>query len=667
MAVHQTHLSHPKYRPDIDGLRALAVLAVVAFHAFPYWVKGGFIGVDVFFVISGYLISTIIFENLEKGTFSFSEFYARRVKRIFPALIIVLVACLVFGWFSLLADEYKQLGKHIAAGAGFVSNIAFWNEANYFDNSTDTKPLLHLWSLGIEEQFYVIWPFFLWFAWRRKFNLLTVTVVFAIASFALNLKGVKQGVAAAFYSPQTRFWELLSGSCWAWVTLYKSHALVNLGNKLDGYIATAPDGEGLASACKALPNVLSFFGFVLLAYGFWRINKELAFPGHWALVPVTGTLLILMGGSKSWINRKILSNRMAVWLGLISFPLYLWHWPLLSFARIVGNQEPSRNLRMAAVALSILLAWLTYKLVERPLRFGKHNKATVAALVLLRSATGVAGYYIYIHGGLIPRKNSALIEKYTGDIGHFEYHKYIAEKYFTCAPESIAKESIKWEGFILCNQSKPDLDIDIALVGDSHAEHLFLGMAEALPNKNVVFYIKNSSPFLGNPEFKNIFEAIAASKSIKQVILTEHWVGRHSAMPAGSALDKELIKIIDALSKSGKNVYLTDDIPLFPNQPISCKGVRWPLDYQEKTCEIEVGEVNKQRDVYINALRRVVESRPRVKIINIGNYLCGDKVCRMTNGSNILYRDNNHLNLIGSEYIGKRMVEDNKDIFGYSN
>lgn len=156
------HLSQPKSRPDIDGLRAFAVLSVVAFHAFPAWMKGGFIGVDVFFVISGFLITTIIFKNIDKGTFSFAEFYPRRIKRIFPALLLVLIASFAVGRFALLADEYQQLGKHIAAGAGFFSNFILWGEAGYFDNSAETKPLLHLWSLGIEEQFYIAWPLILW-------------------------------------------------------------------------------------------------------------------------------------------------------------------------------------------------------------------------------------------------------------------------------------------------------------------------------------------------------------------------------------------------------------------------------------------------------------------------------------------------------------------------
>lgn len=177
MSHNHNDLTHPKYRPDIDGLRAVAILFVVGFHAFPNWVHGGFIGVDIFFVISGYLISTIIIGSLERDSFSFVEFYIRRINRIFPALLLVLIACFSFGWYALLADEYKQLGKHIAGGAGFISNFLFWNESGYFDNAAETKPLLHLWSLGIEEQFYLAWPLLLWLVWKNKLNLLAVSLV----------------------------------------------------------------------------------------------------------------------------------------------------------------------------------------------------------------------------------------------------------------------------------------------------------------------------------------------------------------------------------------------------------------------------------------------------------------------------------------------------------
>jgi peptidoglycan/LPS O-acetylase OafA/YrhL len=410
-----SHLSHPKYRPDIDGLRALAVLAVVAFHGFPNWMKGGFIGVDVFFVISGYLISTILFENLDNGTFSFIEFYSRRIRRIFPALILILVACFAFGWFTLLADEYKQLGKHIAAGAGFISNLVLWSDAGYFDNSADTKPLLHLWSLGVEEQFYIIWPVLLWFAWKRKFNLLSITILVAAVSFSLNLKGIKHDALATFYSPQTRFWELLAGTLLAWFTLYRKCAYQSLKLKIDSCLAAVIYREKTENNGATLSNVLSMMGLALLVYGFWRINKESAFPGWWALIPIAGTVLLIAAGSKTWINRHILSNRFAVWFGLISFPLYLWHWPLLSFARIIENETPSREIRIGLVLIAVVLAWVTYWLIERPIRLGERNRLKITLLIATMTMVAYLGFNTFERNGLQLRKiafEAAILENY---------------------------------------------------------------------------------------------------------------------------------------------------------------------------------------------------------------------------------------------------------------
>lgn len=474
MTSHQVHLSHPKYRPDIDGLRAIAVLSVVAFHAFPSEVRGCFIGVDVFFVISGYLISTIIFENLDKGTFSFSEFYSRRIRRIFPSLLLVLIACFAFGWFALLADEYKQLGKHIAGGAGFVSNFVLWKEAGYFDNSAETKPLLHLWSLGIEEQFYIVWPLVLWFAWKRKFNLLTITVVVAIATFILNVKGIKHDMVATFYSPQTRFWELLSGSLLAWFTLYKKDAFANIKSNIDVWLSRVVYSENQEGDGKTLSNVLSLVGLFLLLYGFWQINKELSFPGKWALVPVLGAVLIITAGSKAWVNRTILSNNLLVWFGLISFPLYLWHWPILSFARIVESEMPSRNIRIVAVVLSIVLAWLTYKLVERPLRFGQHNKIKVTVLVVFMATVGYVGYNTFERDGLSFRNKVRSAQKFIQELStisniydFFEYNKII---------RSGICHSVSLENF----SKNKCLDLrakNIFLWGDSYAASLYSGLS----------------------------------------------------------------------------------------------------------------------------------------------------------------------------------------------
>jgi peptidoglycan/LPS O-acetylase OafA/YrhL len=188
-----------RYRPDVDGLRAVAILSVIAFHAFPNLVQGGFVGVDVFFVISGFLITSVIVNSLEAGNFSFLVFYQHRIRRIFPALGLVLASCAVAGWYLLPEGAYAELGKHIAGGAGFVANLVLWKEAGYFDSASDTKPLLHLWSLGIEEQFYFVWPFVLWAAWRRRWNLLLVTATVLLASFCANVAIVGIDAVANFY------------------------------------------------------------------------------------------------------------------------------------------------------------------------------------------------------------------------------------------------------------------------------------------------------------------------------------------------------------------------------------------------------------------------------------------------------------------------------------
>ena len=400
MQLHSGHITHPKYRPDIDGLRAIAILSVVGYHAFPLWLKGGFIGVDIFFVISGYLISTIILSSLTRDTFSFTEFYCRRIKRIFPALLLVLIACFAFGWFALLADEYKQLGKHIAGGAGFISNFLFWNESGYFDNTADTKPLLHLWSLGIEEQFYVVWPLLLWVAYKKKTNCLNIILAIAVVSFALNVYETKTDAVAAFYSPQTRFWELLIGSLRAYATLARQNPPLAVTQKNNGWISRIIHSQAPDTYGHILRNAQSLLGLVLIVVGLIRINKDAHYPGTWVLLPTLGTALIIAAGSQAWLNRKALSNRVLVWFGLISFPLYLWHWPLLSFARIVEIEYPSRNIRIAVVLLSIVLSLLTYKFIEKPMRFGKFGNAKTTTLSVLMIVVGCLGYFIYVQNGL---------------------------------------------------------------------------------------------------------------------------------------------------------------------------------------------------------------------------------------------------------------------------
>ncbi len=346
--------THDGYRPDIDGLRAVAVLSVVAYHAFPNLVKGGFVGVDIFFVISGFLISGIIFRALETGSFSYLEFYRRRIRRIFPALVTVCAASFAVGWYVLLPDEFAHLGKQMAAGAGFVSNFALWSESGYFDAAAETKPLLHLWSLAIEEQFYIVWPIILSLLWRRRHGFIVTTLLIALISFAINVLTVHQDPVAAFYSPLSRFWELMVGGALAYIALHHPGTLQRFG------------------------LIRALLGLFMIGLSIALLTKESAFPGYWVLLPTFGAALLISAGANPWVNSRLLAAKPMVWIGRISYPLYLWHWPILVFAKIVKGKVLTPTDRMGAVAAAFVLAYLTYRFIELKLRHSDDKRTPFA-------------------------------------------------------------------------------------------------------------------------------------------------------------------------------------------------------------------------------------------------------------------------------------------------
>lgn len=458
-------LIHPKYRPDIDGLRALAVIAVVAYHAFPGLIRGGFIGVDIFFVISGFLISTIIVESLRVERFSFLNFYARRVNRIFPALILVLIASISYGWFVLLPIEYSLLGKHVAGGAGFISNFQFWGESGYFESASETKTLLHLWSLGIEEQFYIVWPLILWACWRLKLNLVTMLAALWIASFTLNINGVRVDAVATFFSPQTRFWELLTGASCAFVVLQQSPAAQAIKDRVGGFLYGLVFSKPYDPKGNSLRNFSSWLGVLLIVTGFSVITSDHRFPGARALMPALGAALLILAGPQAWLNRKVFSSRALVFVGLISFPLYLWHWPILSFLHIYDG-ESSLYLRIAAVFVSFVLAWLTYRFIERPLRGSFDANAKAIVLICVMAIVAGAGLFVVKTDGL-PWRFPKIIQQLTG----YTYDPAVAYRDRTCFldAEQEAKD------FSKCITPLREGKDTLYLWGDSHAAQLYPG------------------------------------------------------------------------------------------------------------------------------------------------------------------------------------------------
>ena len=659
--ITETELIHYKYRADIDGLRAIAVLSVVGYHAFPTWIKGGFIGVDIFFVISGFLISTIIFENLRRGSFSFIEFYSRRIKRIFPALITVMLACFIFGWLILLPDEYKQLNEHIAAGSGFISNFTLWKESGYFDNLAATKPLLHLWSLGIEEQFYIVWPLLLWAIYKKKLNWLTVITVITIVSFILNIYSVHTNIVAAFYSPQTRFWELLIGSALAYTTLYKQNTLSKMREIIYKH---TPETNGCT-----LGNIQSLLGLTLIILGMALITKEKYFPGAWALLPTLGAALIISAGSKAWFNRTILANRLLVWFGLISFPLYLWHWPILSFAQIIKSESLPRIIRISALVLSIILSWLTYQLIEKPIRFRKSFKGKTAILLALMIALGNIGYYTYKNNGFdfrikdrqefinffendLPKWNfftrENILEKYRNDCNFYNLDLYRNNK-ATNIPIKTINQSCYMRDF-----KKPKA---IFIWGDSHAQQLYYGLNKNLPNDWQILQVASSGchPDIGkllNPkkhycQKSNDF-ALNTIKLAKPLVVIIAQRSGHDPIKSKEILQK--LKNIGV-----KYVIFMGPVPLWQTDlPKIIARQLWFLNSNRTFTGID-----KELLITNDSLKIQFEKNNLI-YIDLISFFCNKEGCLTRIGNNkmkdIVTYDYGHLLPIASDYLAKKLL-----------
>jgi peptidoglycan/LPS O-acetylase OafA/YrhL len=385
--------AHLAYRPDVDGLRAVAVLAVVGFHAWPSHVPGGFVGVDVFFVISGFLITGLLLAAAQSGELSLRAFWIRRVRRIFPALVLVLAGTLLAGVYFLLTHEFRSLARQVAASAAFVQNVVLWREVGYFDASAEMKPLLHLWSLSVEEQFYLVWPLLIVWALRTRSPVARIALAVAVLSFALSVGLTDRQPAAAFFLMPPRLWELAAGgvlACWlpkfAWA------------------------GRFAAFERSPLRDGIAIVGALLLAAAVTAIDGTRRFPGFLALLPVAGTLCLIAAGPNAWFNRTVLRRRALVYVGLISYPLYLWHWPLLSFARILEGGAISTVATLIAIAVAFALAAATYAWVERPVRRSRDRRVAIG-LILAMFAVGLTGVAAW-RGMVAPRLGSGVPEQF---------------------------------------------------------------------------------------------------------------------------------------------------------------------------------------------------------------------------------------------------------------
>lgn len=476
-----------KYRSEIDGLRALAVLPVILFHAGFNTFSGGFVGVDVFFVISGYLITTILINELEAGNFSIVHFYERRARRILPALFLVMFACLPFAWFWLLPQDMKSFSQSLVAVSAFASNILFWRTSGYFDTATELKPLIHTWSLAVEEQYYVLFPLFMLIAWKLG-KRWTVGILAVVAAISLGFAqwGAYAKPAFTFYMLPTRAWELLVG---AFVALYYSEHNI----KKHQYWAS---------------ELGSLLGFALIGYATFSYNEKTPFPSIYALVPTIGAALIIVFATNKTLVGKLLSTKPFLWIGLISYSAYLWHQPLFAFARQRSLGEPSQAL-LTLLALSTLpLAYLTWKFVERPFR-NKHFVPRKNVFIL-----GILCSFFFVVIGLLGNltkgfpnirytrdqsqflshfENSipdwqytmkmGLLEKYREECNFYDLVKYRAGNSTRIPREMIASS---------CYTRDVSKTNSLFIWGDSHAEQLNFGLTANLPDNWQILQVASS-------------------------------------------------------------------------------------------------------------------------------------------------------------------------------
>lgn len=654
--------SHNKsYRPDIDGLRAIAVLAVVVYHYSPSHLPGGFIGVDIFFVISGYLITGILAKTFEVESFGpgLLKFYQHRVRRIFPALILLLGFCLAAGWLFLFSSEYATLGKHIASGAGFVQNIVLWREAGYFDTTAIQKPLLHLWSLAVEEQFYIAWPLVLWVIMRRRWPLMASITAIAGASFALNIWGIWRDHAdATFYLPVTRAWELMVGS---WLAIGQRRALPWLSN-----YAEAKSWAGLG---------LIVLGLILI-----RPDQD-SFPGFWALLPVVGTALIINAGPMVYPNRRLLSSRSAVTIGLISYPLYLWHWALLSMTVVIfGSASPTviRTSKVACLVLSFVLSWFTYRWIEQPIRKRANTNHAIATVVTV-AILGLCGLSIYAANGLQDRPYtlvSAKAERYLASIERSPR----AQECFDLTTNNILDE--KWS----CTLGDTSSHTWITAYGDSHALSLMptLDRYGKEHNVRVIFAGVSACPPLLNTYPERAFAAacldlsrrmatLAEDHAVAAVILIARWTyytggttrpndiqrirssgsetkPSNANVRGAAALQKGLDTTLARYQALNIPVVLVEDNPQ-QLTGVPASAVRFDKGLTDSTFNSEAVTLAEHHRNQSEA-NRILESEasryPLASILNTDQALCNHSVCPWARGGRFLYFDDDHLSNAGA-------------------
>lgn len=661
------------YRPDIDGLRAVAVASVVVFHAFPGALAGGFAGVDIFFAISGYLISQHIIETLDQGRFSLVDFYVRRIKRIYPALIVVLIATLAAGFVLMTSGELERLAREALASVAFAANLYFYLTRDYFSQDASASVLLHLWSLGVEEQYYIVWPVALFLLWRfASRRVASVAIVAAIVlSLASSVYLSSSHAIAAFYLPITRIWELLLGSALAWAEFHARKR------------GASREGSGML----ALRDLVSLAGLALIVASFALLEPGSVFPGWRAALPAGGATFVIAAGPRAWLNHRVLSLKPFVYIGLVSYPLYLWHWPVLVFVRLLSGGAPSVTMLLAAVVVAFALSSITFRFIEAPARFSRPARlypARVASvLVAMMMGIGLSSYAISRDNGLPGRFPDA---SFGGNQEHWAFTD-------TCKKTFPGSE--------FCVMPTPNARPVVALLGDSHANHYYEALAQVLAAGGTELFAAGSGncpPFydvdisLGGHVkhcaalFDTVLDYVAKSPEIHSVVLSSYAIssiaggldydkgdfirlvavgGKQAAPTSTPWADESNLNIYLAgleqtlirLTAAGKHVVFVLDTPELDFDPNAC--VQRPVQFAvHSPCAVARTKVEQRLTGAQKRIVALLDRFPDVKVFNPMPLLCDSQNCYARRSGEFLYADRDHLSPDGSRYISRWLLRD---------
>ena len=638
-----------KYRPEIDGLRALAVIPVILFHAGFELFSGGFVGVDVFFVISGYLITSILIEDIENKRFSIVNFYERRARRILPALFFVMLACLPFAWMWMLPGQMKDFSQSLVAVSLFASNILFWLESGYFAAAAEEKPLLHTWSLAVEEQYYVLFPIFLILAWRfGKNRVFWMIVVMAAISLLLSEWGWRNKATANFYLAPTRAWELFAGSIAAFIVQKKG---------------------------VQKNNLLAILGLAAIIFSIFFYDENTPFPSVYALVPVLGVVLLVLFGEKDTVAAKLLSMRGFVGIGLISYSAYLWHQPLFAFARIRSLEHPSMLLMLTLGSLSMVLAYFSWKYIEKPFR----DKASIGKKSIL--VFSLVGLLCFILVGYQGHSNDGYKERFS-----IEKTVYSSLTRSQRQSECFGKDVIQRTDWF-CNIGSSSSPPSIFVFGDSHSLSFLPAIDIALSENNKSGLFAGTSgctPFLRihslrNDQLENncnelnlrVFNYVKHN-AIDTLILVARWTyytdggyegddfsyiglretAERTQETSRSAFEYGLRETLSAYSEIGVNVIVLPQVPQQHSEPLDIYA-QSSLSGKSLTESSVSRSQHLMLQEYVTSLFEAEE----VRLLDFTDTFCDESYCSVGTKQASFYFDDDHLSLDGSSLLVNPLVE----------